>query len=57
MWFTVFENILLYDNMFPFCIFSPDRFHAQNVAISEFRKFATSKNVHVTIVIHPRKVG
>ncbi|CAB4007414.1 twinkle, mitochondrial isoform X3, partial [Paramuricea clavata] len=35
----------------------PDRFHAQNVAISEFRKFATSKNVHVTIVIHPRKEG
>ena len=35
--------------------YSPDRFHAQNVAIGEFRKFATSKNVHVTIVIHPRK--
>ncbi len=27
----------------------------QNSAISKFRQFATSKNVHITLVIHPRK--
>eukprot|EP00658_Telonema_sp_P-2_P021192 TRINITY_DN18428_c0_g2_i1.p1 TRINITY_DN18428_c0_g2~~TRINITY_DN18428_c0_g2_i1.p1 ORF type:complete len:197 (-),score=43.24 TRINITY_DN18428_c0_g2_i1:134-724(-) len=32
-----------------------DRFDAQDRAIEKFRKFATSKNVHVTLVIHPRK--
>ena len=28
---------------------------AQSNAIGEFRRFASLKNVHVTIVIHPRK--
>lgn len=27
----------------------------QDVALDKFRKFATEKNVHVTLVIHPRK--
>lgn len=27
----------------------------QDVALDKFRKFATDKNVHVTLVIHPRK--
>jgi len=32
-----------------------DRLDAQDVAISRFRRFATEHNVHVTLVIHPRK--
>ncbi|XP_065910800.1 twinkle mtDNA helicase-like [Dysidea avara] len=32
-----------------------DKYSLQNKAIAEFRKFAFMKNVHVTIVIHPRK--
>lgn len=32
-----------------------DRFSAQNHVIAALRNFATSKNVHVTLVIHPRK--
>ena len=32
-----------------------DRFELQDRAISEFRHFATHRNVHITIVIHPRK--
>jgi twinkle protein len=32
-----------------------DRFLYQDMTISEFRRFATSHNVHVTLVIHPRK--
>ena len=32
-----------------------DSFGAQNHAIAEFRNFASAKNIHVTIVIHPRK--
>ena len=31
-------------------------FRQQNLALSKFRRFATEKNVHVTLVIHPRKV-
>lgn len=27
----------------------------QDVALDKFRKFATEKNVHITLVIHPRK--
>ena len=27
----------------------------QDVALDKFRKFATDKNVHITLVIHPRK--
>lgn len=32
-----------------------ERFDAQERALCEFRRFATSQNVHVTLVIHPRK--
>ncbi len=32
-----------------------DRFHLQDVMVQKFRKFATLHNVHVTLVIHPRK--
>ena len=32
-----------------------ERFDAQERALHEFRKFATNQNVHVTLVIHPRK--
>jgi len=32
-----------------------DRFSAQNHVISALRNFASTKNVHVTLVIHPRK--
>lgn len=34
---------------------SSDRFWKQDVIISGFRSFATKKNCHVTLVIHPRK--
>lgn len=34
-----------------------DRYTVQNQAIAEFRKFASAKNIHVSVVIHPRKVG
>lgn len=30
---------------------------AQEAVFSEFRRLATSKNIHITMVIHPRKVG
>lgn len=32
-----------------------DRFWKQDVLIAAFRQFATRKNCHVTLVIHPRK--
>ena len=32
-----------------------DKFDMQDKAINEFRHFATHKNVHITLVIHPRK--
>lgn len=32
-----------------------DKFDVQDVAIEKFRKFATERNVHVTLVVHPRK--
>jgi twinkle protein len=32
-----------------------DKFDYQDMAIEKFRKFATEKNVHVTVVVHPRK--
>lgn len=32
-----------------------ERFDAQEKALHEFRKFATAQNVHVSLVIHPRK--
>lgn len=36
---------------------STDRYIVQDKVISAFRKFATNMNCHVTMVIHPRKVG
>lgn len=32
-----------------------DKFDVQDDALEKFRKFATERNVHVTLVIHPRK--
>lgn len=32
-----------------------DKFDVQDVAIEKFRKFATDRNVHVTLVVHPKK--
>jgi len=34
---------------------SHDKFEMQDIAIEKFRKFATEYNVHVTLVVHPRK--
>lgn len=33
-----------------------DRFYQQDSIIGLFRQFATLNNVHITLVIHPRKV-
>ncbi|CAK4643013.1 unnamed protein product [Aphanomyces euteiches] len=32
-----------------------DKFERQDAALDKFRKFATAKNVHITLVVHPRK--
>nr|CCA20483.1 twinkle protein putative [Albugo laibachii Nc14] len=32
-----------------------DKFERQDAALDKFRRFATQKNVHITLVIHPRK--
>ena len=32
-----------------------DRFEAQDRAVARFRDFATSRGVHVVLVVHPRK--
>lgn len=32
-----------------------DKFERQDAALDKFRKFASQKNVHLTLVIHPRK--
>ncbi|XP_045174031.2 twinkle mtDNA helicase-like isoform X2 [Mercenaria mercenaria] len=34
-----------------------NRFFKQDQIVSSFRKFATEKNCHVTLIIHPRKVN
>lgn len=34
-----------------------DRFYRQDQIIGSFRRFATEHDVHVTLVIHPRKVS
>ena len=34
-----------------------DKFSQQDKLLAAFRKFATHMNVHITLVIHPRKVG
>jgi len=33
-----------------------DRFHKQDAIVGAFRKFVTTMNCHLTLVIHPRKV-
>ncbi|PVZ98472.1 hypothetical protein BB558_001513 [Smittium angustum] len=35
--------------------FSGDKYEAQDLAIANFRKFATDEHVHITIVVHTRK--
>ena len=32
-----------------------EKFDIMDAAIEKFRKFTTSKNIHLTLVIHPRK--
>jgi twinkle protein len=32
-----------------------DKFDVQDEAVEKFRQFATEKNVHITLVVHPRK--
>ena len=32
-----------------------DKYDVQDVAIEKFRQFATERNVHITLVVHPRK--
>jgi hypothetical protein len=32
-----------------------DKYDVQDVAIEKFRRFATDRNVHITLVVHPRK--
>lgn len=32
-----------------------DKFEVQDIAIEKFRNFATEHNVHITLVVHPRK--
>ena len=32
-----------------------DKFEVQDIAIEKFRKFATEHNIHLTLVVHPRK--
>lgn len=32
-----------------------DRYYKQDTVISAFRTFATQRNCHVTLIIHPRK--
>ena len=34
-----------------------DCYAAQNHAISQFRRFASLHNIHVSLVVHPRKVS
>jgi len=48
MQFMISRNSPKYNGSF-------DKFEIQDIAIEKFRKFATSKNVHVTLVCHPRK--
>ena len=40
-----------------FCYRMDDKYFLQDKAIEEFRKFSYLTKVHVSIVIHPRKVS
>lgn len=48
MQFMISRNSSKYNSSF-------DKYDIQDIAIEKFRKFATEKNVHVTLVVHPRK--
>ncbi len=48
MQFMISRNSPKYNSSF-------DKFEIQDIAIEKFRKFATSKNIHITLVCHPRK--
>ena len=48
MQFMISRNSPKYNSSF-------DKFDIQDIAIEKFRKFATEKNIHVTLVVHPRK--
>ena len=48
---------MLYSIIIAFYCRMDDKYFIQNKAIGEFRKFSFLKNVHVSIVMHPRKVG
>ena len=32
-----------------------DKFDMQDLAVEKFRKFSTERNIHITLIIHPRK--
>ena len=34
-----------------------DKFTMQDIVVAKFREFATTKNCHVTLIAHPRKVS
>jgi hypothetical protein len=34
-----------------------DKYDIQDKAVEKLRAFATSKEVHITLVVHPRKVN
>ena len=38
-------------------MFTQDKFNRQDKIYAAFRKFASIHNCHVSLVIHPRKVG
>ncbi len=48
MQFMISKNSSKYSSSF-------DKYDIQDIAIEKFRKFASSNNVHVTLVVHPRK--
>ena len=48
------QHIIL-DNLQFMMGVSEDRFLRQDMIISTLRRFATENNVHVTLVVHPRK--
>lgn len=48
MQFMISRNSSKYNSSF-------DKYDIQDIAIEKFRKFATEKNIHVTLVVHPRK--
>lgn len=49
------EHIVLDNLQFMVAANYESRFEAQDIAIAKFRQFATKENVHVILVVHPRK--